>query len=83
MLKDKIFILNIKNDYDIDLVIFFLKWLVSQIERVYHLIKTIESKRNYHIADVVVAYIDGIKEATVKIITGEVSGGFCRKLVVA
>ena len=72
MLKDKIFILNIKNDYDIDLVIFFLKWLVSQIERVYHLIKTIESKRNYHIADVVVAYIDGIKEATVKIITGEV-----------
>ncbi|MGQ4002589.1 hypothetical protein QIW49_07710 [Francisellaceae bacterium CB300] len=49
-----------------------MKWLVSQIERVYHLIKTIESKRNYHIADVVVAYIDGIKEATVKIITGEV-----------
>lgn len=72
MLKDKIFILNIKSDYDIDLVIFFLKWLVSQIERVYHLIKTIESKRNYHIEDVVVAYIDGIKEATVKIITGEV-----------
>lgn len=72
MLKDKIFILNIKSDYDIDLVIFFLKWLVSQIERGYHLIKTIESKRNYHIADVVVAYIDGIKEATVKIITGEV-----------
>ncbi|MGQ4004792.1 hypothetical protein QIW57_08545 [Francisellaceae bacterium CB52] len=45
---------------------------MSQIERVYHLIKTIESKRNYHIEDVVVAYIDGIKEATVKIITGEV-----------